>query len=71
MDDVEHQTRRMLEHIGLPWDANCLEFYNNARPVKTASLAQVRRPIYKTSVEGWRRYEKQLAPLLEIVRDYR
>jgi tetratricopeptide (TPR) repeat protein len=71
VDDVEGQTRRMLEHIGLPWDAKCLEFYNNDRPVRTASLAQVRRPIYKSSVEGWRRFEKQLAPLLEIVKDYR
>jgi tetratricopeptide (TPR) repeat protein len=69
--DVEQQTRRMLDHIGLPWDDNCLEFYNNARPVRTASLAQVRRPIYRSSVAGWRRFEKHLAPLLDIVKDYR
>jgi tetratricopeptide (TPR) repeat protein len=69
--DIESQTRRMLAHIGLPWDDNCLKFYDNARPVRTASLAQVRKPIYSSSVAGWRRFERQLAPLLEIVRDYR
>ncbi len=69
--DMPGQTRRMLDHVGLPWDDNCLEFYNTERPVRTASLAQVRQPIYKTSVGSWRRFERQLAPLLEIVRDYR
>jgi hypothetical protein len=71
VDDVEGQTRRMLDHIGLPWDDNCLKFYDNARPVRTASLAQVRKPIYKSSVAGWKRFEKQLQPLLDIVKDYR
>jgi len=71
VEDVESQTRRMLAHIGLPWDDACMEFYNNARPVKTASLAQVRKPIYKSSVESWRRFEKHLSPLLDIVGDYR
>jgi tetratricopeptide (TPR) repeat protein len=69
--DVEGQTRRMLDHVGLPWEDACLSFHENARPVRTASLAQVRRPIYKTSVAGWKRFERQLAPLLEIVKDYR
>lgn len=44
--DMAGETRRMLAHIGLPWDDNCLEFYKNERPVRTASLAQVREPIY-------------------------
>ena len=71
VEDVEGQTRRMLEHIGLPWDDNCLKFYDNTRPVRTASLAQVRKPIYKSSVGGWKRFEQQLVPLLDIVKDYR
>ncbi len=71
VEDVEGQTRRMLTHLGLPWDENCLKFYDNTRPVRTASLAQVRKPIYKTSVAGWKRFERQLGPLLEIVKDYR
>ena len=61
----------MLDHIALPWDDNCLKFYDNDRPVRTASLAQVRKPIYKSSVAGWTRFEKQLQPLLDIVKDYR
>ncbi len=69
--DMPAQTARMLDHIGLPWDDLCLEFYKTERPVRTASLAQVREPIFKTSVGSWRRVEKQLAPLLDIVRDYR
>lgn len=65
--DLETQTTRMLDYIGLPWDDKCLEFYNNERRVKTASVAQVRKPIYSTSVEKWRRYGDSLRPLLQIV----
>lgn len=71
VDDIEAQARRLLDYIGLPWDANCLKFYDNKRRVQTASVAQVRKPIYKTSVARWKNFEKQLAPLLEIVKDYR
>jgi hypothetical protein len=69
--DIEGHTRAMLKHIGLPWEDDCLEYYNNQRPVRTASLAQVREPVYQTSVGGWQRYHKQLQPLLDIVGDYR
>lgn len=69
--DTEGQARRVLEHVGLPWDAACLEFHTNKRRVKTASLAQVRKPIYKTSVARWKHYERHLGPLLNLVGDYR
>ncbi len=69
--DVEGETRRVLDHMGLPWDDACLTFHDTERPVRTASLAQVRQPIYQSSVGGWRRFEKQLAPLMAIVEDYR
>ena len=69
--DTEAQTRRILDFVGLPWDANCLEFYKNKRVVKTASLAQVNKPIYKTSVARWRHFAKHLKPLVELVKDYR
>jgi tetratricopeptide (TPR) repeat protein len=69
--DTEGQARRILDYVGLPWDDNCLDFHRNRRHVKTASVAQVRKPIYKTSVARWQRFEKHLQPLLEIVRDYR
>lgn len=69
--DVEGQARRMLAYLGLPWDDACLAFYNNKRLVKTASVAQVRRPIYTTSVTRWQRFGPHLDPLFEIVKDYR
>jgi len=69
--DMEGETRKILAHIGLPWDENCLNFHETKRAVRTASLAQVRQPIYNSSVDNWQRFEKQLAPLLKIVADYR
>ena len=62
--DIEGQGRRILDHCGLDWDTRCLEFHNDARIVRTASAAQVRRPLYKSSVGRWRQYEAFLEPLL-------
>jgi hypothetical protein len=67
--DVEGQARALIEYLGLPWNDACLEFYNTDRPVKTASASQVRKPIYATSTNRWRRYEKHLGPLLEEIGD--
>ncbi|MFL6700362.1 MAG: sulfotransferase [Vitreoscilla sp.] len=69
--DLENQARRLVEYLGLPWDDRCLGFHQNQRIVRTASVAQVRRPIYKTSVARWKPYERQLGPLFEVVKDYR
>lgn len=69
--DTEGQARRILDYLGLPWDEKCLAFHQNKRHVKTASVAQVRKPIYKTSVARWRRFESHLQRLLEIVQPYR
>jgi len=69
--DTKGQARRILDYLGLPWDDNCLAFHQNKRHVKTASVAQVRQPIYNTSVARWQRFEKHLTPLLDIVQDYR
>lgn len=71
VDDTEAQARRVLEFVGLPWDANCLQFHKNDRLVKTASVAQVRKPIYKTSVARWKHFGQHLTPLLQLVQDYR
>ncbi|MEW9573420.1 sulfotransferase [Rhodanobacter sp. Si-c] len=68
--DTEGQARRLLDYLGLPWDARCLDFHRNERVVRTASIAQVRKPIYQSSVARWKHFEAHLAPLLEIVRDY-
>ena len=61
--DQENQIRQLLDYCKLPWDDACLDFHNTRRKVRTASNAQVRRPIYKDSVKLWKRYEKQLLPL--------
>ena len=66
--DQAGQTRTLLEYCGLEWDDACLEFHKTNRPVRTASAEQVRRPIYKDSVQLWKQYETQLAPMLESLR---
>jgi tetratricopeptide (TPR) repeat protein len=67
VSDLEGQTRRLLDYIGLPWDPTCLKFYENNRAVNTASAMQVRQPIYNTSVARWKHFEKHLAPLLDTL----
>ncbi len=67
----ENQARRIVDYLGLPWDDRCLGFHNNRRVVKTASVAQVRRPIYKTSVARWKPYAAHLGELFEVVKDFR
>jgi tetratricopeptide (TPR) repeat protein len=69
VDDPEGWSRRMLAHIGLPWDPRCLEFHRTDRPVLTASNWQVRQPISKGSVERWRRFEQFIGPLREALGD--
>ena len=65
--DQQNQTKSLLDFCGLPWDEACLAFHKTERSVRTASLAQVRQPIYKDSVELWKRYEKQLGPLRKAI----
>jgi hypothetical protein len=67
--DVETSAKNLISYLGLDWNENCLEFYNVDRPVKTASLSQVRQPIYKTSTNRWRKYEQYLGPLLDEIGD--
>ena len=65
--DVDTWARRLIAHCGLEWDDACLRFYESDRPVHTASLVQVRRPIYASSVGRWRRFAPHLAPLLKAL----
>ena len=60
--DQEGQTRRLLDHCGLAWDAACLSFHENKAAVATPSAAQVRRPLNADAVARWKRYEDALAP---------
>jgi tetratricopeptide (TPR) repeat protein len=66
--DQEGTSRRLLAFTGLEWHPACLEFHRTERLVRTASVAQVRQPIYRRSVARWRRYEAMLRPLLERLR---
>jgi hypothetical protein len=65
--DTEKEAKRLIKFLGLPWDAKCVDFHKSDRPVKTASVAQVRRPIYKTSVKRWMKYGDGLQPLVDAI----
>ncbi|MCB9838773.1 MAG: sulfotransferase [Phycisphaeraceae bacterium] len=65
--DLEAGARRMLDFLGLGWDACVLEYDRSDRVTTTASNEQVRQPIYRTSVERWRRYERHLGPLIDAL----
>ncbi|HEX5238341.1 MAG TPA: tetratricopeptide repeat protein [Sphingomicrobium sp.] len=65
--DTEKEARRLIEFLGLPWNDKCLEFHKSDRPVKTASVAQVRKPIYRTAVERWKKYGSGLQPLVDAI----
>jgi hypothetical protein len=64
--DLEGQVRSMIEWLGLEWDPACLDYTSNRRAVSTLSRWQVRQPVYRSSVERWRRYEKHLGALREL-----
>jgi len=66
--DQEQESRRLFDWIGLDWDEKCLAFYDTERLVRTASVTQVREPIYTTSVARWKPYEEMLAPIMELAR---
>jgi tetratricopeptide (TPR) repeat protein len=65
--DPEPQARRLIAACGLDWDDACLEPHRNTRKITTASLWQARQPIYRTSVERWRRYEQWLGEFRELL----
>jgi hypothetical protein len=63
--DLEVVARRLVAFCGLEWDPSCLEFHKGKRPVRTASVTQVREPVYQRSVGRWKNYREALAPVLE------
>ncbi|OJW68740.1 MAG: hypothetical protein BGO57_14095 [Sphingomonadales bacterium 63-6] len=65
--DTEKEARGIIEFLGLDWDEKMLEFHKSSRPVKTASVAQVRKPIYKTAVQRWKKYGDGLQPLIDAI----
>jgi len=64
VNDLEDEARRLIAYCGLPWDGRCIRFHETVRRVKTASAVQVRQPLFRGSIERWRRYEPALAPLI-------
>lgn len=65
VDDVEGETRRLLDYLGIPFDPACLEFHSSDRAVRTISAEQVRRPINREGVDQWKAFEEWLDPLKE------
>lgn len=69
IENQEAESRRLIDHLGLPWDDACLRFYDQNRSVSTPSRWQVRQPLYKTAVKRWRNYEEEIQPLIEALGD--
>jgi tetratricopeptide (TPR) repeat protein len=65
ISNQDEVSREMLTFVGVDWDEQVREFHKTERAVRTASVSQVRQPIYKTSQQKWRKYEKYLGPFLE------
>jgi len=65
--DLEGEVRLILDYCNLPFEEGCIRFHETERAVKTASSEQVRLPIYSTSVNLWKQYEKDLDELIEIL----
>jgi len=63
--DPEPQSRALIAACGLDWEDACLNFHENRRKVDTLSVFQVRQPISRASLAGWKRHEADLAPMLE------
>ena len=69
VDDLEGSVRRILDHCGLPFEPACVEFHRSNRSVRTPSAEQVRRPIFRDSLDQWTRYQAELAPLRTALGD--
>jgi hypothetical protein len=63
VNDLEGVARRLIEACGLEWEPGCLEFHRHERPIRTASVVQVRQPVYRGSLERWKNYEPSLGEL--------
>jgi tetratricopeptide (TPR) repeat protein len=68
VSDSESEIQRLLDYCDLEMESACLMFHKNKRAVRTASIAQVRQPIYKDAVKASKPFEKQLAPLIDVLK---
>lgn len=67
VENTESEISSVLSYCDLPFEADCMRFFENSRPVRTASSEQVRKPIYKEGVDHWRHYEEWLGPLKNVL----
>jgi tetratricopeptide (TPR) repeat protein len=67
--DQEQQSRKLIDHLGLPWDPACFNFHETERTITTISRWQVRQPIYQSSVQRWKNYGDKLQPLVKSLGD--
>jgi tetratricopeptide (TPR) repeat protein len=67
--NLEGVARRLVGWCGLDWEPACLAFHESKRPVRTASVTQVRQPLYRHAVGRWKNYENALAPLLHRLQE--
>ena len=67
VENTEAEVRRLLEYCALPFEAACLDFHQNDRPVRTVSSEQVRQPIFRQGLDQWRHFEPWLGPLKEAL----
>jgi hypothetical protein len=69
INEPKKQIEKLLNFCNLEWNENCIKFYNNKNSISTGTNSiNVHQPIYKTSMQYWKCYEKQLQPLLEILK---
>ena len=66
--EPERVSRELLAFCELPWEKQCLDYYSREASVATPSAAQVRQPIYDSSVDRWRRYGEAMQPLYDLLR---
>jgi tetratricopeptide (TPR) repeat protein len=69
VDDLENQTRRLLDYLGLAFEEQCLNFHENPNPMRTASVLQVRQPLYRSSRDRWQKHRELLTPLYHGLAD--
>ena len=67
INDLEGQVKRIIDYLELPFEEECISFYNTKRSVRTASSEQVRKPINKDGLERWKPYSKKLKPLVDCL----
>jgi hypothetical protein len=69
VSDMENESKKLVEFCGIDWEDNCLSPHKSTASVQTASLWQVRQPVYTSSVAKWKNYEKYLQPLKESLNE--